>query len=71
MALPELIIPGTNGYLFKPGDLSNLTQQLITIFSNHEQRKQMAIESRLIAKKHDLNKTVEHYEQLYQEIVKS
>lgn len=70
MALPELIIPGKNGYLFKPGDVNTLTQHLVELFSHPEKRKQMAIESRLIAEKHDINKTVGYYERLYEEIIK-
>lgn len=70
MALPELIVHGKNGYLFKPGDLHELTQQLITVFTQHEHRKLMRVESRRIAEQHDLNKTIEQYEYLYQEIIK-
>ncbi len=69
MALPELINHGKNGYLFQPGDVTTLTHYLVELFSNPEKRKKMALESRLIAQRHDIATTVEQYERLYQEMV--
>ena len=69
MALPELIIPGINGYLFAPNDIYTLTKCLIDILSNPEKSRQMGIESRKIAEQHDINRTAELYEKLYQEMV--
>lgn len=69
MALPELIIHGTNGYLFEPNDLQTLAEQLVDVFSNPDKRKQMGYESRKIAQLHDIERTTEQYEQLYKEMV--
>ncbi|CEG55624.1 glycosyltransferase family 4 protein [Legionella fallonii] len=69
MALPELIIPGKNGYLFVPNDIAALANYMIDILSNSELRKRMGVESRVLAETHDINRTAEHYERLYQEMI--
>ncbi len=69
MALPELIIPGKNGYLFAPNDIVALANHMISILSNPELQKQMGAESRALAGIHDIQRTVEHYELLYREMI--
>jgi glycosyltransferase involved in cell wall biosynthesis len=66
MALPELIIPEKNGYLFASHDVTSLANFMSEVFSNSEQRKRMGIESRKIAEGHDINRTIAQYEQLYE-----
>ena len=70
MALPELIKEGVNGYVFEPYDIDGLAKNMITILSNPALCKQMGMESRIIAESHDIAKTAEAYERLYQEMVK-
>ena len=69
MALPELITPGANGYLFNPGDVDSLATSMIAVLSNPELKQQMGQESRRVAEAHDIAKTVSHYEQLYEVII--
>lgn len=69
MALPELISPGSNGFLFAPNDIATLAGHMIAILSNAQLKKQMGVESRKIAELHDINCTAEHYESLYREML--
>lgn len=69
MALPELITEGKNGYLFAPDDIPALAQYMIEILSNPVKGREMGAESRKVAEQHDITRTVEKYEQLYQEMV--
>jgi 1,2-diacylglycerol 3-alpha-glucosyltransferase len=68
-ALPELVHDGENGYLFSDGDSQMLAEKVIAILSNQTMREQMSRKSLEIIKDHDINKTVEKYESIYNEIV--
>lgn len=65
MALPELVTPGVNGYLFEPRSVSELTQALCEIFSDDTQRLSMGKMSRTLARRHALEETAKSYEELY------
>ena len=65
LALPELIHHGENGYLFESGDKKALTEQLIKIFTDDELRKKMAQESLNIIAKHDIEETIQRFEDIY------
>jgi len=69
MALPELVHDGENGYLFSDGDSQMLAEKVIAILSNQAMREQMSKKSLEIIKDHDLNKVIEKYESVYNEIV--
>jgi len=69
MALPELVHDGENGYLFSDGDSQMLAEKVIVILSNHPMRAQMSKKSLEIIKDHDINKIIEKYESIYNEIV--
>jgi 1,2-diacylglycerol 3-alpha-glucosyltransferase len=68
-ALPELVHDGENGYLFSDGDSQMLAEKVIAILSNQTMRAQMSKKSLEIIKDHDINKTIEKYESIYNEIV--
>jgi len=68
-ALPELVRPGANGYLFPPGNSSALAQAIVDILRQPELARQMSIESRRIAEAHDIEETYRRYEELYLELV--
>ena len=66
MALPLLIEEGQNGYLFAPGDSSDLAQKILTIIQLPENdKKNMGEASYNLAKKHHLEATLIAFENLY------
>jgi 1,2-diacylglycerol 3-alpha-glucosyltransferase len=69
MALPELVHDGENGYLFSDGDSRMLAEKVIAILSNQAMRAQMSQKSLEIIKDHDINKVIEKYESIYNEII--
>lgn len=69
MALPELVHHGENGFLFEDGDSQGLAQHLLALLNNDVLRRQMAARSLEIIQAHDINKTIDAYESLYQQIV--
>jgi len=69
MALPELVHDGENGYLFSDGDSQMLAEKVIAVLSNQPMREQMSKKSLEIIKDHDLNKIIERYESVYNEII--
>lgn len=69
MALPELVTPAINGYLFAKHDVNSLSNYLIELLSDPEKSRKMGQASRQLAEQHDIQHTIERYERLYQEIV--
>jgi len=69
MALPELVHDGENGYLFPNGDSQMLAEKVIAILSNQTMRAQMSERSLQIIKDHDINRIIEKYEAIYNEII--
>jgi glycosyltransferase involved in cell wall biosynthesis len=65
VALPELIHDGKNGFLFEPGDSAELAQRLAEIFSDEAMRSRMGKESLTIIAGHDIDLTLEAFEDLY------
>lgn len=68
-ALPELVKNGKNGFLFPPHNKKILALSVISLFTNEKLRLQMAKASLKIIKYHDIKKTVDQYEGLYQKVV--
>jgi len=71
MALPELVHNEENGYLFSDGDNQALARKVIAILSDNKLSARMSQKSLEIIKAHDINKTTEKYESLYNEIIHS
>jgi glycosyltransferase involved in cell wall biosynthesis len=69
VALPELIHHNENGYLFTPGKSDELAEYIVKIFSDENRRKQMGQKSLEIIKNHDINVTVEKFEEFYRQAV--
>jgi len=65
MALPHLVHPGINGYLYPPGDTTALAAHATTLLSRANLRQEMGQASRRIAAQHDLTATLEQFETLY------
>lgn len=65
MALPHLVQPGRNGYLFAPGDVAGLAEALGTLLGDAVQRRRMGGVSREIAAGHAMERTLATFEVLY------
>lgn len=69
MALPELVEDGENGYLFGEGDVNEAAKCMLKILTNPILRKKMSENSLKIISKHDLNKTINSFENVYHRLV--
>ncbi|GLY51058.1 glucosyltransferase [Lentzea sp. NBRC 102530] len=65
MALPHLVHPGRNGWLFEPGDVNQLAQRLHTLVHDEPMRLRMGATSSEIISHHALGTTLERFEALY------
>ena len=65
MALPHLVRPHLNGYLYPPGDLDELSAHAVHLLGSLELRRRMGAASRDIAGKHDAAYTLDQFEDLY------
>lgn len=65
MALPHLVHPGRNGYLFPPGDVSSLAGALGTLLTDAVLRRRMGAASREIAEGHAIGATLDAFEGIY------
>jgi phosphatidylinositol alpha 1,6-mannosyltransferase len=69
MALPHLVRPGRNGWLFRPGDVSQLTAQLTTLLSDADLRKRMGAASRELVGEHAISATIDRFEGIYLDVI--
>jgi glycosyltransferase involved in cell wall biosynthesis len=67
-ALPEIVADGRNGRLVEPGDSSSFAEAIIQVLDDPRGRAAMARASRKVALEHDLQRTVEKYEEIYLEV---
>jgi glycosyltransferase involved in cell wall biosynthesis len=65
MALPHLVHPGRNGYLFPPGDIPALAAALTRLLDAPKVRRRMGEASREIVASHDIRRTLGTFEDLY------
>jgi len=65
VALPELVTPGVNGYLFKRGDADDAAHYMELLADQPERWKEMGKASHDRAQIHSLENTVQRYEELY------
>lgn len=69
VALPDLVTPGVNGYLFKPGDASDAAHCMDRLANQRERWKGMGEASLEKARYHSLDNTVKRYEILYKALL--
>jgi glycosyltransferase involved in cell wall biosynthesis len=68
VALPHLVHDGENGYLFRPGDVDDLTAKLTTVLTQApEERLRMQRASLEGVKVHDMRRTLDTFEALYRD----
>jgi 1,2-diacylglycerol 3-alpha-glucosyltransferase len=65
VALPELVVPGVNGYLFKPGDPDNAAHYMELLADQPDRWKEMGKASLEKVQVHGLENTVQRYEEIY------
>jgi len=68
VALPELVRPGENGFLFETGDLKQIADCIVKIISDPELRKRMSRNSLEMIEEHDETKVVSRFESFYMEL---
>lgn len=69
MALPHLVRPGRNGWLFTPGDVPQLTAQLAALLADSALRRRMGTVSREIVDDHAIGATLDRFEDVYGEVI--
>ena len=67
---PDLVKNGSNGFIFKTGDIKDLTTRLEMFINNQNLKKQMGIKSKEIISKWDYNKNIEELEKAINSITK-
>jgi glycosyltransferase involved in cell wall biosynthesis len=66
MALPHLVHPGENGYLYDPGNVAEFARHLTTVLTaSPEEYTSMKQASERIVAKHSLEATIDIFEALY------
>jgi glycosyltransferase involved in cell wall biosynthesis/drug/metabolite transporter (DMT)-like permease len=68
MALPHLVHPGRNGWLYQPGDVTGLARSLADALSDAETRTAMGKASRELIAAHDIEHTLDAFERLYLDV---
>ena len=66
-ALGELVHNKVNGYLYSPGDINMIVQYITEIISQDEIFAKMGKKSLEFSYEHDIHKTVEAFEKIYQQ----
>jgi glycosyltransferase involved in cell wall biosynthesis len=66
VALPHLVTPGHNGWLFPPGDVAALADRLAAVFDRPETLARMGAASRELIARHDVRSSLDRFETLYQ-----
>ncbi len=69
-ALPELVKDGENGFLFEPGNISEMTEKMVTLFTDESLRKRFSEGSLKRIAVHDINAVISRFEQLYESRIK-
>lgn len=67
MALPHLVHPGRNGWLYPPGDAPALAGHLLYLLTDADECARMGAASRLLIAGHSLHATLDRFESLYRE----
>ena len=68
-AVHELCLNGKNGYVCKTDDEADMAKKLLDVIKDESLRKKMSVASRSIAEKHDINKTLDKFEQIYNQLI--
>ncbi|GAB2963029.1 glycosyltransferase [Amycolatopsis acidiphila] len=69
MALPHLVHPGHNGWLYQPGDVAGLTRALGDVMCDSAVREAMGRASAQLIAAHDIQRTLGRFEELYRDVL--
>jgi len=69
MALPHLVRPGRNGWLYTPGDVQELTTRLAALVGDAATRRRMGAASREIVAAHGFQATLDRFEGIYAQVL--
>jgi glycosyltransferase involved in cell wall biosynthesis len=67
MALPHLVHPGRNGWLYPPGDAAALAGHLLFLLTDADECARMGAASRQLIAGHSLDATLDRFESLYRQ----
>ncbi|WP_198671850.1 glycosyltransferase [Desertihabitans aurantiacus] len=70
MALPHLVRPGRNGYLYTPGDVAELSGHLHRLLADPALRARMGRASETIVAGHTLDATLARFEDIYCQVTR-
>ncbi|MGW3966008.1 glycosyltransferase [Amycolatopsis sp. NPDC005003] len=68
MALPHLVRPGHNGWLYPPGDVAELAGRLTAVLADEPARAAMGRASLELIAAHDLDSTLDTFEGVYLDV---
>jgi len=66
--IPELVQEDVNGYLSQPGEVEQMSEQVLRILMSPNRAKEMGRVSRALAQEHSIEKSIDNYEVLYQSL---
>jgi phosphatidylinositol alpha 1,6-mannosyltransferase len=69
MALPHLVRPGRNGWLYTPGDVPELTTRLAALLGDAATRRRMGAASREMVAAHAIEATLDRFEGIYAQVL--
>ena len=69
-AVGELCQNGKNGELCQPGDIDGIANAMVKILNDKDLQKKYSEASIEVSKKHDLNRTLKRFEEIYHEAIK-
>ena len=69
MALPHLVRPGRNGWLYPPGDVPELSARLGALLRDPGLRRRMGAASRELVAAHAFENTLDTFESVYQRVL--
>ena len=68
-AVKEICRNNENGFLCQPNDVNKIAGSLVKILNDKKLQKKMSEASLKIAKTHDLNRTLERFEEIYKSVI--
>lgn len=66
--IPELVQDNVNGYLSQPGEVGQMSEQVLRILMSPNRAKEMGRVSRALAQEHSIDRSIDNHEELYQSI---
>lgn len=69
MALPHLVRPGRNGWLYRPGDVTELGSRLEALLRDAALRRRMGAASRELVAAHAFDATLDTFEGIYRRVL--